>query len=257
MPALARPDGSRRADRGIPSPETTRCSTWSRRDIGPRSNAVYDRCATELGRPERLPDRRTCWSDDPCGLTRRAGPTDLLAAQRCLQAVEAQDGDCVPAGQEATWWAWEALNVRLRPYQQSLAYRYATSAFLQLTSDRKRRSNALFERLEKGSRSCSPGSSCRGSHYSRCHGGSCSKEATDLHNHLQLSCAAPHPASSTISAQPAHHPPTNTVAITDASHYLALLSTPTFSEDSSAPRRQLDGGGPPAADGRGGGQTHP
>jgi hypothetical protein len=30
-----------------------------------------------------------------------------------------------------------------------------------------------------------------------------------------------------------------------------------FSEDSSAPRRQLDGGGPPAANGRGGGQTHP
>jgi hypothetical protein len=32
---------------------------------------------------------------------------------------------------------------------------------------------------------------------------------------------------------------------------------PKSSEDSSAPRRQLDGGVPPAADGRGGGQTHP
>ena len=32
---------------------------------------------------------------------------------------------------------------------------------------------------------------------------------------------------------------------------------PKSSEDSSAPRRQLDGGIPPAADGRGGGQTHP
>jgi hypothetical protein len=30
-----------------------------------------------------------------------------------------------------------------------------------------------------------------------------------------------------------------------------------FSEESSAPRRQLDGGIPPSADGRGGGQAHP
>jgi hypothetical protein len=32
---------------------------------------------------------------------------------------------------------------------------------------------------------------------------------------------------------------------------------PNPTHDSSAPRRQLDGGGPPAADGRGGGQTRP
>jgi hypothetical protein len=52
------------------------------------------------------------------------------------------------------------------------------------------------------------------------------------------------PTSSTTFTQRAHRPPTNALAITDDSHRLALLSTPTFSEDSSAPRRQLDDGVP-------------
>jgi hypothetical protein len=30
---------------------------------------------------------------------------------------------------EAGWWAWEDLNLRLHPYQQSRAYRYATLRF--------------------------------------------------------------------------------------------------------------------------------
>jgi hypothetical protein len=30
---------------------------------------------------------------------------------------------------EAGWWAWEDLNLRLHPYQQSGAYRYATLRF--------------------------------------------------------------------------------------------------------------------------------
>ena len=51
----------------------------------------------------------------------------------------------------------------------------------------------------------------------------------------------PIPAHSTTSAQPAQRPP-KTTAITDDSHRLALLSTPTFSEESNAPRRALDGG---------------
>jgi hypothetical protein len=42
---------------------------------------------------------------------------------------------------------------------------------------------------------------------------------------------------SATSAQPAHHPPANALAITDASHRLALLSTPTFSGDSTSARR--------------------
>jgi len=45
--------------------------------------------------------------------------------------------------------------------------------------------------------------------------------------------------------------------ITDEALPFALRSTRHFSEESGAPRRQLDGGVPPAANGRGGGQTRP
>jgi hypothetical protein len=131
-------------------------------------------------------------------------------------------------------------------------------AFLQVARDRKRRSNALFERGQRRAVEAVFQSSRRGSHHSRCHGVLAPK--------MTLTCTA------SPSAQPTPHPiprpappplklPTvhrqNALAITDASHRLTLLSTPTFSEDSSAPRRQLDGGVAPAADGHGGGRARP
>jgi hypothetical protein len=99
-------------------------------------------------------------------------------------------------------------------------------AFLQVVRDRKGSSNALSERVREG-RSLRASKSSRGS--SRC-----SHRYSPLDKKMLLTCTDPQPAqptphpnptSSTTSTQPAHRPPTNTLAITDSSHHLALLST--------------------------------
>jgi hypothetical protein len=118
-------------------------------------------------------------------------------------------------------------------------------AFLQVARDRKRRSNALFERVGEG-RSGSASKSSRGSsRHSRRH--------RLLAKSMPLTCTDPplaqptphaNPTSSTTSAQRAHLPPTNALAITDAGHHHALLSTPNLSEESSAPRRGHPGTSP-------------
>jgi hypothetical protein len=113
-------------------------------------------------------------------------------------------------------------------------------AFLQVVRDRKGRSNALFERV-------SAGRSTLGSKSSRGNSRHCNRHSL-LTKSVLLTCTEPpsaqstpypNPTPSSTSAQPAHRPPTNALAITDDSYRLALLSTPTFSEDSSAPRRCL------------------
>jgi hypothetical protein len=75
-----------------------------------------------------------------------------------------------------------------------------------------------------------------------------------LHCHLPAHLLHDHPTA------PSHqqHPPPRPAHTLSFLRPVALSSyPPTPTHDSNAPRRQLDGGVPPAADGRGGGQTHP
>jgi hypothetical protein len=81
-----------------------------------------------------------------------------------------------------------------------------------------------------------PGPSQRSSHGSHRH--------SLLTKIMLLTCTDPpsaqptphsNPTSSTISARPGHHLPTNALAITDARHHLSLLSTRNLSDESNAP----------------------
>src|SRR4029453_1215758 len=83
----------------------SRCST--------RSNALYDRCATEHGPPDRTPE-------EPPNLLVRQGPTSserversakLIADQRCVGARWIKTTTPRFRWSEAILWAWEDLNL--------------------------------------------------------------------------------------------------------------------------------------------------
>jgi hypothetical protein len=102
-------------------------------------------------------------------------------------------------------------------------------AFSQLARDRQGRSNALFERVSEGAVEVGSKSSRGSSPHSHRH--------SLLTKNMPLTCTDPplaqptphaNPTSSITSAQPACRPLTNALAITDASHRLALLSTQPF-----------------------------
>jgi hypothetical protein len=57
------------------------------------------------------------------------GAADLTADQRCIQPVESGSKNQRFCWSMVIWWAWEDLNLRPHPYQQSRAHRYATRHF--------------------------------------------------------------------------------------------------------------------------------
>src|SRR4029453_7470266 len=106
-------------------------------------------------------------------------------------------------------------------------------AFSQVVRDRKGRSNALFERGQRR-----PGGSASKSSRTAlatldawC---PCSKMPLPCTDPVHLSLRGTPFRVQQHLRSTCPRPPTNALAITDDSHRLALLSTPTFSEDSSA-----------------------
>jgi hypothetical protein len=125
------------ASRGWPLAAQPGCVT-----VSTRSNAFSERCATEHGRRgEPRVTGESCWSRSRAG-SKSGGAADLTADQRCIQPVESGSKTSVSAGQ----WAYGGLR-GLEPPASSLSaimcLPLCNPAFLQVTRDRKGRSNAL------------------------------------------------------------------------------------------------------------------
>jgi len=110
------------ADPGIRDPG---CSP-GRVDVSTRSNALYDRCATEEASGEVRPMASKRAGQRGMRLLEGSDSRRLLVDHRSRLGSRGWAAFPLVRG----WmWAWEDLNLRLHTYQQSGAYRCATLRF--------------------------------------------------------------------------------------------------------------------------------
>jgi hypothetical protein len=98
--------------------------------VGTRSNALYDRCATEGARPSGPKNAGEC-----AGQATRAGsqveryPPTVLLTSGVFEPADLKSRQLHFRCSEAGWWACQDLNLGPHPYQQSRAKRYADEHF--------------------------------------------------------------------------------------------------------------------------------
>jgi hypothetical protein len=106
----------------------TRCLLW-RHQRPTRSNALYDRCATEHERSREAQESANPLVRWVVRLMRSVQPRRPVSDQDASEPAEPKSKDQRFCWSEARRWAWEELNLRLHPYQQSHAYRHAILCF--------------------------------------------------------------------------------------------------------------------------------
>jgi hypothetical protein len=127
---LARPRPARQHHVGSrprhPADLATRSSP-GRVDVSTRSNALYDRYATEPRVREVSPMAGHRAGQRAMRLLNGSDSRRLLAEPR--ESIRSERNGRRFRWSEAGWWAWEELNLRLHPYQQSRAQRCADGRF--------------------------------------------------------------------------------------------------------------------------------